>query len=58
MTGFERCAVRVVWMQSGPYEAWRAAQQLADSEATRAAWAAGQVAAQAKPHRADQPPPA
>lgn len=48
--------VRVVWMVSGDYEAWRAELGHADNEATRAAWAAGQVQAQALPHRADQPP--
>lgn len=56
LIGYERCAVRVVWMQAAVYEAWRGAQGLADSETARAAWAVGQVAAQAKPHRADQPP--
>jgi transcriptional regulator with XRE-family HTH domain len=54
--GFERVPVRIVWMQSAAYEAWRAAQGLADSEATRSAWAGEQVTVQAKPHRADQPP--
>lgn len=57
-TGFERVAVRIVWMQSDVYEAWRSVHKLADSEATRSQWAAGQVAVQAKPHRADQPPAA
>lgn len=56
MPGYECFAVRVVWMHGEAYEAWRAAQGLTDSEATRAAWAVGQVAAQARPHRSDQPP--
>lgn len=49
--------VRVIWMQPDAYEAWRTAHGLADLETTRATWAAHQVAAQALPHRADQPPP-
>jgi len=49
--------VRVVWMLPDAYEAWRAAHGMPDLETTRAAWAAHQVAAQALPHRADQPPP-
>ena len=48
--------VRVVWMDPGAYETWRAAHGLPDAEPTRAAWAAGQVQAQARPHRGDQPP--
>lgn len=49
--------VRVVWMQPDAYEAWRTAHGMPDLESTRATWAAHQVAAQALPHRADQPPP-
>lgn len=49
--------VRIVWMDLDAYEAWRTAHALADLETTRASWAADQVAAQALPHRADQPPP-
>lgn len=49
--------VRVVWMQPDAYEAWRTAHGMPDLETTRATWAAHQVAAQALPHRADQPPP-
>lgn len=49
-------ALRVVWMQGEAYEAWRTALGMSDSGLTRAVCAAGQVAAQAKPHRADQPP--
>lgn len=48
--------VRVVWMDPNAYETWHAAQGLPDAEPTRAAWAAGQVQAQARPHRGDQPP--
>lgn len=55
-TGLERVAVRVAWMRPADYEAWRAALGLDDGEATRSQWAAEQVAAQAIPHRADQPP--
>lgn len=47
---------RVVWMRPEAYEAWRSANRLPDTEATRAAWAAQQIEAQALPHRADQPP--
>lgn len=54
----EGSALRIVWMQSDAYEAWRGAQGLTDSGLIRADWAAAQVAAQAKPHRADQPPAA
>lgn len=49
---------RVVWLDAPAYDTWRAAAQLPDSEATRQAWAAGQVQTQAIPHRADQPPTA
>ena len=49
--------VRIVWMNPADYEAWRTQRQQPESEATRAAWAAEQLAAQALPHRADQPPP-
>ena len=49
--------VRVIWMQPDAYEAWRTAHGMPDLESTRATWAADQVAAQALPHRADQPPP-
>ena len=49
--------MRVVWMQPDAYEAWRTAHGMPDLESTRATWAAHQVAAQALPHRADQPPP-
>ena len=48
--------VRIVWMDLDDYEAWRAAQDLPDTEATRATWAADQVQAQSMPHRGDQPP--
>lgn len=47
---------RVVWMNPDDYEAWRAALRMTDGDATRAAWAAEQIPAQAIPHRADQPP--
>ena len=50
--------VRVIWMQPDAYEAWRVQHNQPDSEPTRATWAADQMAAQALPHRADQPPPA
>jgi DNA-binding XRE family transcriptional regulator len=56
LPGFESVPVRIVWMEPAAYEAWRAATHLADSEATRSAWASFQVATQAIPHRADQPP--
>lgn len=60
LPGFERVAVRVVWMLPEDYEAWRRDQpginDTPDNEATRSAWAAGQVQTQAIPHRADQPP--
>lgn len=46
--------IRIVFMMPDQYEAWRGARP--DTEATRAEWAAGQVAVQARPHRADQPP--
>lgn len=49
--------VRVIWMQPDAYEAWRVQHNQPDSEPTRATWAADQMAAQALPHRADQPPP-
>lgn len=49
--------MRVVWMAPDAYEAWRTAHGMPDLETTRATWAAHQVAAQALPHRADQPPP-
>ena len=49
-------AVRVVWMETDAYEVWRTQRQQPDTEATRAAWAADQVQAQALPHRGDQPP--
>ena len=49
-------AVRVVWMETDAYESWRSQRQQPDTEATRAAWAADQVQAQAMPHRGDQPP--
>lgn len=55
-TGFECVAVRVVWVRSELYEAWRATAGLVDNEATRSQWAGGQVAAQATAHKADQPP--
>lgn len=55
-TGFKRCAVRVVWMRSDDYQAWRVAAGLADNEAARAQWAVGQLASQTTPRRADQPP--
>lgn len=54
--GFVLVPVRIVWMHSEEYQAWRSAQGMDDSEATRAAWAAGQVDKQAAAHRADQPP--
>lgn len=47
--------VRVVWMERAAFDAWLTARNLADTEASRAAWAADQVQAQALPHRADQP---
>jgi len=47
---------RVVWFDAEAYEAWRAVAKLPDTETTRTQWAAGQVATQALPHRADQPP--
>ena len=54
--GLAAVAVRIVWMRSEDYEAWRSAQGMEDNEATRAAWATGQVDKQAAAHRADQPP--
>lgn len=56
LPGFGGVPVRVVWMQRDIYEPWRTACQLPDDEATRSQWAAQQVAVQALPHRADQPP--
>lgn len=56
LAGFEAVPVRVVWMDAPAYEAWRAACRMDDSEATRSAWAGEQLAIQAIPHRADQPP--
>lgn len=50
---------RVVWMDSASYAAWLARQpgRPADTETTRAQWAAEQAFPfQAQPHRADQPP--
>ena len=46
---------RVVWFDPADYERWRQDAGQADSKATRQAWAAGQVAAQAMPHKGDQP---
>ena len=57
MRGNIPAPVRIVWMNPADYEAWRFHRQQPDSEATRAAWAADQLTAQAIPHRADQPPP-
>jgi transcriptional regulator with XRE-family HTH domain len=53
---FDGVAVRIVWMQSDIYEAWRAENKLTDSEVNRSRWAASQVERQAIPHKADQPP--
>lgn len=50
--------VRIVWMQPDVYEPWRAACHMVDNEATRSQWASEQLALQAIPHLADQPPPA
>ena len=47
---------RIVWMRPEVYEAWRAAHQLPDTEASRQQWGADQLSAQTRPHRADQPP--
>ena len=58
LSGFDAVPVRIVWMQPEAYEPWRAACRMADSETTRSQWAAQQVAVQAPPHRADQPPSA
>lgn len=56
ITSFDKTALRIVWMHSEEYQAWRSAQGFNDIESTRAAWAAGQVDKQAAAHRADQPP--
>lgn len=56
VAGFSGVVLRVVWMQGEIYEAWRAVHKMPDNETTRSAWAAGQVDAQAQPHRGDQPP--
>lgn len=54
--GLQDVAVRVVYMDPAAYDAWRQACQVADSDAARSRWAAGQVRAQAMPHPTDQPP--
>jgi len=46
---------RIVWMDSAAYEVWCQAQGLLDNGSSLSQWAAGQVAAQALPHRGDQP---
>lgn len=56
LAGFERVRMRVIWMGPAAYDAWRAACNMADSEATRSTWAGTQVEIQAIPHRGDQPP--
>ena len=56
LPGFADVAVRVVWMWSDDYEAWRQAGAMPDSEENRAGWAALQVDKQAPAHKADQPP--
>lgn len=47
--------VRVVWMQTDRFDAWRLAAGLVNNEAARASWAGEQVEVQARPHRGDQP---
>jgi DNA-binding transcriptional regulator YiaG len=48
--------MRVVWFEPADYAAWLASTSNTDTSESRAAWAALQVAPQAIPHRADQPP--
>jgi DNA-binding XRE family transcriptional regulator len=56
LPGFDGVPVRVVWMDTPAYEAWRAACRMDNTPATLSAWADEQIAIQAIPHRGDQPP--
>lgn len=49
-------APRVVWFDPESFTAWTLARSLPDTKANRTEWAAHELASQAKPHTADQPP--
>jgi len=49
-------AVRVVWFDAADYGAWLAQVGAPDTPEALDHWALQQVAQQARPHRADQPP--